>query len=191
MEKIKCFFNFRSPYSYLGVKKALDKGLDLEFIPLCYLPREVLESFSDPTASPFKRTYLFEDCNRLFKEEGVQMAEKIAGDCNWPRVHAAWLAASDEGLGKEFMLHAYNFRWQSGLNLEEEAVIQDICEIIELNPDVCISAMNDERFDKRLKSYTKVMREYEVFGVPTFLYKRERFWGQDRIDLLMSVFKNT
>jgi 2-hydroxychromene-2-carboxylate isomerase len=25
------------------------------------------------------------------------------------------------------------------------------------------------------------MREYKVFGVPTFVYKGEIFWGQDRI----------
>ena len=28
------------------------------------------------------------------------------------------------------------------------------------------------------------MRENKVFGVPTFLYKNERYWGQDRIDML-------
>ena len=27
----------------------------------------------------------------------------------------------------------------------------------------------------------KIMREYKVFGVPTFIYKDEIFWGQDRI----------
>ena len=33
-------------------------------------------------------------------------------------------------------------------------------------------------------SFTKIMRENKVFGVPTFLYKNERFWGQDRIEIL-------
>ena len=41
--------------------------------------------------------------------------------------------------------------------------------------------MNDKDFDDRLKSYTKIMREYKVFGVPTFVYKGEIFWGQDRV----------
>ena len=41
--------------------------------------------------------------------------------------------------------------------------------------------MDDNSFDDRLKSYTKVMRKYKIFGVPTFVYKDEIFWGQDRI----------
>jgi 2-hydroxychromene-2-carboxylate isomerase len=44
--------------------------------------------------------------------------------------------------------------------------------------------MNDDGYDKQLKSFTKIMRENKVFGVPTFLYKNERFWGQDRIEIL-------
>ena len=41
--------------------------------------------------------------------------------------------------------------------------------------------MNDEKIDNQLKSLTKIMRELKVFGVPTFIYKNERFWGQDRV----------
>ena len=44
-----------------------------------------------------------------------------------------------------------------------------------------IQLEDDNDFDDRLKSYTKIMREYKVFGVPTFVYKGEIFWGQDRI----------
>ena len=38
--------------------------------------------------------------------------------------------------------------------------------------------MDKEDIDKDLKSLTKIMREYSVFGVPTFIYKKERFWGK-------------
>lgn len=190
MKEIQCYFNFRSPYSYLGVKKALDKKLDLKFIPLCYLPREVLESFSDPIGSPYKKSYFFEDIARLFQAEGIKMAANIAGDCNWPKVHAAWLAANDEGFGKEFMMEAYKFRWELGLNLEDKSVINEICSQIGFDSNISLTAMQDKDFDNRLKSYTKLMRENQVFGVPTFVYGVERFWGQDRVQYLLKRLKD-
>ena len=47
--------------------------------------------------------------------------------------------------------------------------------------------MNNEDIDKNLKSLTKIMRELKVFGVPTFIYKKERFWGQDRLNYLKDI----
>ena len=44
--------------------------------------------------------------------------------------------------------------------------------------------MDNNEYDSKLKSFTKIMREHKVFGVPTFLYKNERYWGQDRIEIL-------
>ena len=50
LEKVKCFFNFRSPYAYLGVKKAIEESIDMEFFPLCYMPKEIVEFLLMPQA---------------------------------------------------------------------------------------------------------------------------------------------
>ncbi len=65
-EDILCFFNFRSPYAYVGIKKALKLDLKLKFIPFCYVPKEILEAVT--LNNPYKRDYLMEDCKRLFDE---------------------------------------------------------------------------------------------------------------------------
>ena len=65
-----------------------------------------------------------------------------------------------------------------------EDIIEEICNKFGFSKDLALSAMNDDGYDKQLKSFTKIMRENKVFGVPTFLYKNERFWGQDRIEIL-------
>ena len=190
MNKILCFFNFRSPYAYIGVKKAINSGIDLEYIPLCYLPREILESFSDPLVNPYKSTYLFEDSKRLFGELDIEMASNIAGDCNWPAVHSAWLCANDNGYGVKFMMEAYKSRWERGLNLEDVDVIINICDQIGFESNLAIDAMKDKDLDARLKSYTKLMRKEQIFGVPTFVYDGERFWGQDRVESLLIRLKS-
>ena len=180
--KILCFFNFRSPYAYLGVKKALDCNLNLEFVPFCYAPKEILEAIM--VANPFKSTYLMEDCKRIFKEEDIILSETIAADCNWPKVHAAWLSAEKDGRGLNFMNKAFEFRWQKGLDLGNKNVIKSLCEEIDYDGEKAVLAMDNEEYDKELKSLTKLSRKYQVFGVPIFIYNNERFWGQDRVNVL-------
>ena len=59
-----------------------------------------------------------------------------------------------------------------------------------VEPSIAISAMDNEDIDNDLKSLTKIMRELKVFGVPTFIYKKERFWGQDRLNYLKNIIDN-
>ena len=185
LETITCFFNFRSPYAYLGVRKALEKNLKFKFIPVCYLPKELLKFLEDAAGNEYKRSYFFEDCERLFEEIGIKNVSKIISkEANWPKVHASWLCAEENGFGDSFMLEAFNARWKNNLDIGKEDIIEEICNKIGFSKDLALSAMNDDRYDKQLKSFTKIMRENKVFGVPTFLYKNERFWGQDRIEIL-------
>lgn len=182
LEKVKCFFNFRSPYAYLGVKKAIEENINMEFFPLCYMPKEIVEFFINASGNEYKRSYLYLDCNRLFKEIGIEnVSESLNKEANWPKVHSAWLSADDNNLGNEFMMEAFNQRWHKKNDLGNVGIIEGICEKIGFDKKIAISAMDDDSFDNRLKSYTKIMREYKVFGVPTFIYKDEIFWGQDRI----------
>jgi 2-hydroxychromene-2-carboxylate isomerase len=82
------------------------------------------------------------------------------------------------------MIEAFNSRWKNNLDLGNIEVIEGICEKIGFDKSLAASAMDSEIYNSQLKSYTKIMREYKIFGVPTFLYKNERYWGQDRINSL-------
>ena len=86
MEKVKCFFNFRSPYAYLGVKKAIEENIDMEFFPLCYMPKEIVEFFVKASGNEYKRSYLYLDCDRLFKEIGIEnVGDILSKEANWPK----------------------------------------------------------------------------------------------------------
>ena len=121
----------------------------------------------------------------MFEEIGIKNVSKIISkEANWPKVHASWLCAEENGFGDSFILEAFNARWKNNLDIGKEDIIEEICNKIGFSKDLALSAMNDDGYDKQLKSFTKIMRENKVFGVPTFLYKNERFWGQDRIEIL-------
>ena len=66
----------------------------------------------------------------------------------------------------------------------------DLIQDMNTNKTILESAMDNEDIDKDLKSLTKIMRELKVFGVPTFIYKKERFWGQDRLDYAIDEYNS-
>ena len=151
LETITCFFNFRSPYAYLWVRKALEKNLKFKFIPVCYLPKELLKFLEDAAENEYKRSYFFEDCERLFEEIGIKNVSKIISkEANWPKVHASWLCAEENGFGDSFMLEAFNARWKNNLDIGKEDIIEEICNKIGFSKDLALSAMNDDRYDKQL-----------------------------------------
>ena len=182
---ILCFFNFRSPYACVGIKKALKLNIKPKFVPFCYVPKEILEAVT--LNNPYKSDYLMEDCKRLFDDLNIDLVNKLPPDCNWPSVHAAWSEVNKEGKGLDFMLKIFEARFEKGLNVGDKNIIADICNEIEISPKLALTAMNNEDIDKDLKSLTKIMRELKVFGVPTFIYKKERFWGQDRLSYLKDI----
>ena len=69
LETITCFFNFRSPYAYLGVRKALEKNLKFKFIPVCYLPKELLKFLEDAAENDDRP----KPTNALHTNHGFQM----------------------------------------------------------------------------------------------------------------------
>ena len=73
--EVLCFFNFRSPYAYVGIKKALELDITPKFVPFCYVPKEILEAVT--LNNPYKRDYLMEDCKRLFNDLNIDLVSEI------------------------------------------------------------------------------------------------------------------
>ncbi len=45
-----------------------------------------------------------------------------------------------------------------------------------------ISEANSELIEKSYKSQTELAKQKKIFGSPSFLYKGELFWGDDRLE---------
>ena len=167
-EDVLCFFNFRSPYAYIGIKKALKLDIKLKFIPFCYVPKEILEAVT--LNNPYKRDYLMEDCKRLFDELDTPLVKEIPADCNWPSVHAAWTEVNKTNKGLNFMMKIFETRFEKGLNVGDKDIIRSICEDIDVEPNIALSAMDDEDIDDYLDEQIKAFEamNFDGFEMETF-----------------------
>lgn len=176
--RIRAWFSFRSPYSYLGIHKALKSSLPLDLVAT-WPDGEV-----GSTSSPRKMAYLIEDCLRLFEEEGLPFAPPV-DVADWARPHAAFHMAQKAGKGTDFVLAAYRARWSESKDLAATTVIGGLAEEVGIEPQSAINAMDDPALREELLAIRTQFEQDEIVGVPFFVYEGQRFWGQDRVDALV------
>ena len=175
---VRAWFSFRSPYSYLGMHKALKAGLPLHLVATW--PEGEVAS----TSTPRRMNYLIEDCARLFDDEGIPFAPPVDVE-KWIRPHGAFHVAVQQGKGEAFMMRAYQARWSESKDLGNPTTIAELAEEVGLDPQSAADAMDDPAVHEEMLAIRKKFAQDEPVGVPFFVYEGQRFWGQDRVDALL------
>lgn len=177
--RIRTWFSLRSPYSYLGLHKALKAGLPLHLVATW--PTGEVRA----TSTPERMNYLIEDCLRLFAEERIPFAPPVEVT-SWIRPHAAFHVAAQAGKGEAFALRAYKARWSESRDLGAPETIRSIADEVGVDGEAAMSAMDDRAVHHALWAIRREFEADQVIGVPFFVYGGQRFWGQDRIDALIN-----
>ena len=185
-ERVRFYFSFRSPYSWLAMHRievALEKtGLGIEYVPVFPPP----EFANDPLNFPDKANYYREDLERIARAYGFSFQVPEPFDCLWLRPHAAFFPALDAGKGAAFAKAMFDARFRLGKNLGEDRVVEACARTAGLDAAPVVAAQDDLACQERLMhGMIKAVTEHQLFGVPLFVYRGERFWGNDRIEWLL------
>ena len=73
--------------------------------------------------------------------------------------------------------------WVNDLNIDNDDIIFDILARLS-DSERIIDVFNTEKPSSILLDNTMNAIKNDVFGVPTFIFKNQMFWGQDRIFFL-------
>ncbi len=182
---VRFYFSFRSPYSWLAVYRInfiIDElPVNFELIPV-FPPKDFN---NDPGLNKNKLRYMREDISRIAAAYGLTVKRTGLKEPDWIRPHAAYLYAADQGKAMEFCLSAHTARFSEGLDLGDDKVIGDIADQCDLNPEQAVNASNDRKYHHRVLQGMSKASEIGLFGVPFFIYKENKYWGNDRIEWLL------
>ena len=112
-----------------------------------------------------------------------------------PNISSKVIIASllfDSNLEKTFALtkNLCEAVWVKDLDVSDENIINKICEQLYLKESTKNLYNKDLKIVEVLENNTSDAKKNNVFGVPTFLYKNELFFGQDRMFMLEQTIKN-
>jgi len=181
---LEYFHSFRSPYSYLGLRRVFAVadafGLQLHVRPV--LPM-VMRGMQMPRR---KLMYIVRDANREAERLGVpfgRIADPVIAVVE--RCFAVFAYAQAENKGRDFLLQAGEGTWARATDLATDAGMRDVTHRCGLFwPDV-LAAIRDEGWRETAAQNRESLTEAGAWGVPTMRLGDFAVWGQDRIWLLV------
>jgi 2-hydroxychromene-2-carboxylate isomerase len=179
--RLDFFFSFRSPYSYLAAPRAfaLPVRFDVDLLFRGVIPM-AMRGQSVPRE---KGLHTLRDAKREAVRLGMPFG-RIHDPIGEGAIRCLLVAehASDVGREHEFVLEAGRGIWAQAADVARDKGLRPICERAGLSWQDCTAALEDPGLRARVDSDTAALADLGHWGVPVFVFERELFWGQDRIE---------
>jgi len=199
VKKCRFYFNFRSPYSWIGAHwiERLRPKLEVEYHPFWELDdisQDLLqqhggEHYYTPM-SKAKHLYILQDIKRITKSLDMKISWPPSPDNqHWEIPHLAYLYAREQGGGDTFFKMIHEYRWQRGKDICDKKTIAEIAGQCNLDPESTATAYEDDAI--RAVSVKEMMTACEdgVFGIPFFVHGYNKFWGIDRFEYFLNSLR--
>lgn len=185
MRQVRLFFDFISPYSWLALAEARPFAAehDIEWQPRPVVLSKLLDATGriGPAETAVQRRYTMRDVARCAALAGRRLVgppvhpfrslEALRTVCLFegdPKVLDLAVALSDAA-------------WGQGRDLTDVDAIAGVVDAVGLDPRDLDRRIATAAIKDRLREHTSEAIRIGVFGVPTFEYGGERFWGHDRM----------
>ncbi len=203
---IEYFYSVRSSFTYLGAARlnalARKYGLTIIHRPMDLL--KLVDALSPvENAHPADRSYagarVFESCpvrERYTQIEYQRWGKYLGVEINLDPSHhngprelpsGAVIFAQQRRLDADAVSHAVlQALWRDDRDIADPGVVAEVLDALELGVSgatICEQAMMPS-VQAELAENTRIAAEKGVFGAPTYIYRDEPFFGQDRLDFL-------
>jgi 2-hydroxychromene-2-carboxylate isomerase len=202
--EVDVFWSFRSPYSYLATPRmvALEKIWPIKFFVRPVYPIAVRLDGWFKNANPMWLPYLVRDVMREAERHGTPfmwprpdpiLMDLATGEVakEQPYIHRLTrlgAAAAERDRGLLFIYEVAStlyggkvVGWHEGDHLRDAAARAGL-DLVELDEAI---TREPERYEAIIRDNEDAHRKAGHWGVPTFAYDGEPFFGQDRIDALL------
>ena len=80
--------------------------------------------------------------------------------------------------------------WVEEKDVAQDSVLVEAADQCRLDGEALLAASREDRAQEGFDANTEEASKRQVFGAPTYIYKDEVFWGQDRLDFLERALAN-
>ena len=189
MHEIEFWFSIGSTYTYLSVNRVLEfeKKENVKFKWKPFSVRKIMMEMDNipftPPSKKIKSNYMWRDIERRAKFYGFDakvpapyplsqfdLANKIA------------ILGMNEGWGIDYVILTYKRWFQEGKEPATDPNLKEILDKLNLDYENIINKSNEDNINENYERNTSEAFKKGVFGSPTFIYKTELFWGDDRLE---------
>ncbi len=194
---IEFYFDCSSPWTYLAFIEivSLSQRLDIEidWKPILVggvfniVNQDVYEFRKKPNL--LKLNYSNDDLNLWSKVRGISISFPEVFPINSVKAMRGCLFAKKKNQLADFADKVFKAYWSEGKDIGQDDLLLDIAKNSNLNSEEFKKFIASQEAKDLLISNTDELIERGGFGSPTFFYKDNMFFGNDRLHLLEEAIK--
>ena len=188
------YIDVKSPYAYLAIAPtralAAEFGIDPVWKPYTLEIPDFLGAVETRSEHQWRRVrYSYMDARRLANQVGltVRGPQKIFDSSI---AHIGMLRAQDHDRFEAYIDRVFKRFWKRELEIEDPSVIAGVLEEAGV-PAADFAEWAEVEGRQRHDVHQREAEELGVFGVPSYLYREELFWGGDRLGMLRERIEET
>jgi len=179
MKKADWYFDFISPFAYIGLIRLgrFSQKLEIRYKPVLFAGLLNHWEQKGPAEIPPKRVWTFRYCTWWAAQQGIALRSPAKHPFN-PLPYLRLAIAADNtpaAIGRIF-----EAIWTTGADPSDERVFTELARSLQVDP----SRLGDQAIKDALRLETEQAIARGVFGVPTLIVDEELFWGADAMDFV-------
>ncbi len=194
---IEFYFDCSSPWTYLAFVEILplSQRQNVEIIWKPILVGGVFNSVNQDVyqfrVNPniLKLDYSGNDLNLWAKHRDINISKPQIFPVNSVKAMRGCLFAMQQNCLPLFAQKVFEAYWGRGLDISDEGIIMEIAEEAGLSPQDFKQYIYSQQAKDLLMSNSAQLIEKKGFGSPTFFYRNQMFFGNDRLHLLEEVIR--
>ena len=188
MSNIDFYFSIGSTYTYLSVTRILDvekkHGVKFNWKP--FSVRIIMNEMNNhpfPDDKKNKVDYMWRDIERRAEGYGFFAKTPVPYPLiQFDLANKLAILGLKEGWGIDYVRLTYKRWFQEGKEPATEPNISEIFKELRIDSKKVMENVMTDAIENQYQENTRNAREKKVFGSPTFVVKKEIFWGDDRME---------
>ncbi|CAB3710744.1 2-hydroxychromene-2-carboxylate isomerase [Achromobacter pestifer] len=191
MKTIDYYFWLNSDWAYLGADR-LEALAARQQATIRYLPVDLPNVYSRTGGvllgqrSPERQAYRVAELARWCRKLGIHVNPRPAFMCPDAGLASRIVIAADRAGMPVLALYKAILKaeWCDDLDVSDPAVLRGILDQLGLDATGLLAAADAPDIEAAYRRNTDDAVKAGVFGSPSYVYRGEVFWGQDRLDML-------
>jgi len=192
-KSIDFYFDFISPYSYLGYKKLnllnQNNQININYKPILLGGLHNLGGITAPAFNERKMKNMKNDCELIAKKNDIEFKWNTKFPINSLHLMRGYLVIKDD-LKKKYFDVCFDAYWKNNIDIADEKNTDSILETVGQDKIEFIDGIKETKTKEELKRVTKNAFEIDIFGAPTFVVNNKIFWGQDRLNYAIDEYNS-
>ena len=187
---IDFYFDFVSPYTFISFQQIktikFKQNFKFRLKPILLGGLHNLHKITAPAFIPAKARFMIRDCKMLSDKYKISFKFNSYFPIKTVTLMRGVLIAEEDGIANEYIDKIFEALWVSGLNLNDQIIIDKVLKNLDINPKTFALRLSNQNIKDELKKRTQEAYNKGIFGAPTFYVNNKVFWGQDRIDFALA-----